>query len=91
MVIPGYTHDVKTAISVPDGTYERVSKRAQDLGMSRSEFFSRAAAHYLDQLDSASVTDQIDQAVAALGEPDGSVADAVSVGHRLLTGTTDDW
>jgi len=59
--------------------------------MSRSEFFSRAAAHYLDELDSDSVTHQIDQAVATLGEPDDGAADAVSVGHRLLTGTTDDW
>jgi hypothetical protein len=89
-VIPGYTSGVKTAISVPDNTYERASKRAQDLGMSRSEFFSRAAAHYLDELDSDSVTHQIDLAVTALGEADDSAA-AVSVGHRLLTYTTDDW
>jgi predicted DNA-binding protein len=91
MVIPGYTDDVKTAISVPDETYERASKRAQDLGMSRSEFFSRAAARYLDELDSESLTHQIDLAVTALGDADDSAADAVSVGHRLLAGTTDDW
>lgn len=90
-VIPGYTHGVKTAISVPADTYERASKRAEDLGMSRSEFFSRAAAHYLDELDSDSVTQQIDQAVTALGTPDDSGADAVNVGHRLLNGITDDW
>lgn len=59
--------------------------------MSRSEFFSRAAAHYLDELDSDSVTDQIDLAVTTLGESDDSAADAVSVGHRLLADTTDDW
>ncbi|MHB8296889.1 MAG: ribbon-helix-helix domain-containing protein [Acidimicrobiales bacterium] len=82
---------MKTAISVPDNTYERASKRAQDLGMSRSEFFSRAAAHYLDELDSDSVTHQIDLAVTALGEADDSAADAVSVGHRLLTDLTDEW
>lgn len=82
---------MKTAISVPDSTYERASKRAQDLGMSRSEFFSRAAARYLDELDSDSVTHQIDRAVAALGASDDSAADAVGVGRRLLTDTTDDW
>ena len=91
MVIPGYTRGVKTAISVPDDTYERASKRAQDLGMSRSEFFSRAAARYLDELDNDSVTHQIDMAVTALGDSDDSAADAVSVAHRLLTGATDDW
>jgi metal-responsive CopG/Arc/MetJ family transcriptional regulator len=91
MVIPGYTSGMKTAISVPDDTYERASKRAQDLGMSRSEFFSRAAARYLDELDSESVTGQIDRAVAALGESDDSVTEAVAAGHRTLAETSDEW
>ena len=89
-VIPSYTEGVKTAISVPDDTYERVSKRAQELGMSRSELFSRAATRYLDELDSESVTRQIDFAVASLGQSDDSAADAVAAGHRLLTATTDE-
>jgi metal-responsive CopG/Arc/MetJ family transcriptional regulator len=90
-VIPSYTEGVKTAISVPDDTYERVSKRAQELGMSRSELFSRAAARYLDELDSESVTRQIDLAVASFGESDDSAADAVAAGHRLLAARTDEW
>jgi len=90
-VIPSCTEDVKTAISVPDATYERVSERAQELGMSRSELFSRAAASYLDELDSESVTHQIDLAVASLGQSDDSAADAVAAGHRLLAATTDEW
>jgi hypothetical protein len=91
MVIPGYTGEVKTAISVPDDTYERASKRARELGMSRSEFFSRAATRYLDELDSESVTHQIDQAVSALGDTDDSANDAVNVGRRLLANGSDDW
>lgn len=59
--------------------------------MSRSEFFSRAAARYLDDLDSESVTHQIDVAVSAFGGADDSAADAVSVGHRVLADTTDHW
>jgi hypothetical protein len=90
-VIPGYTERVKTAISVPDDTYERASKRASELGMSRSEFFSRAADHYLDELDIDSVTEQIDRAVADLGDIDDSAKDAVDVGRRLLATGTDDW
>jgi metal-responsive CopG/Arc/MetJ family transcriptional regulator len=82
---------VKTAISVPDDTYQRASRRAQDLGMSRSEFFSRAAARYLDELDSESITRQVDLAVTALAGEDDSAADAVSAGHRLLVDTPDDW
>jgi metal-responsive CopG/Arc/MetJ family transcriptional regulator len=82
---------MKTAISVPDNTYERASKRAQDLGMSRSEFFSRAAVHYLDELDSDSVIQQIDLVVTTLGEPDDSATDARRAGHRRLIDTTDGW
>ena len=90
-VIPGYTEEVKTAISVPDNTYERVSKRARELGMSRSELFSRAAARYLDELDAESVTRQIDLALSSFGPRDDSAADAVAAGHRLLAATTDEW
>jgi predicted DNA-binding protein len=90
-VIPSYTQCMKTAISVPDDTYERACRRAKDLGMSRSEFFARAAAHYIEQLDSESLTEQIDQAVTALRKADHSAADAVSVGHRVLGSTTDEW
>ena len=82
---------MKTAISVPDDTYERVTKRARELGMSRSELFSRAAARYLDELDAASVTHRIDLAVASFGPLDGSAADAVAAGHRMLAATTDEW
>ena len=82
---------MKTAISVPDYTFERASKRAQDLGMSRSEFFSRAAARYLDELDSESVTGQVNLAVDGLAGKDSSAVDAVSVGHRLLIESADDW
>ena len=53
-------------------------------------FFSRAAP-YLDELDRHSVTHQIDLAVTALGDTHDTAVDAVRVGHRLLTDTTDDW
>ncbi len=91
MVIPGYTHIMKTAISVPDETFEKASRRAHDLGMSRSEFFTRAAARYLDELDAESVTRQIDVALAALGDGDDSAADAVATGHRTLVDESTEW
>lgn len=86
-VIPSYTRGVKTAISVPDRTFERASQRAQDLGMSRSEFFARAADRYLDELDAHSLTTQIDDAIERLDAPDESVADAVVAGRRTLEST----
>jgi len=80
---------VKTAISLPDDTFEQASQRAAELGISRSEFFARAARRYLDELSSRSLTRQIDEALAAAG-PDDSGAAAVTAGRRLLAGQ-DDW
>jgi hypothetical protein len=82
---------VKTAISGPDETFEKASRRAHDLGMSRSEFFAKAAARYLDQLDAESVTRQIDFAVDALGDSDDSATDAVGAGKRVLADQSGDW
>ncbi len=82
---------MKTAISVPDYTYERASKRARELGMSRSEFFSRAAARYLDELDSEPVTGQVNVVVDGPAGEDSSGVDAGSAGHRLLTEAAGDW
>ncbi|HEU0191691.1 MAG TPA: ribbon-helix-helix domain-containing protein [Mycobacterium sp.] len=83
---------MKTAISVPDATFDRVSRRAVTLGMSRSELFTRAAEHYLDELDSGSLTGQIDDALQRLNQvPDESESDAVAVGHRVLSVADDEW
>jgi metal-responsive CopG/Arc/MetJ family transcriptional regulator len=82
---------MKTAISVPDETFEKASRRAHELGMSRSEFFSRAATRYLDELDAESVTDQINQAVDAQSQPDDSESAAVAQGRRVLGGSSDEW
>lgn len=81
---------MKTAISVPDVTFEKATRRAHDLGMSRSEFFARAAARYLDELDAESVTRQIDLAVTALAGADDSAEDAVAVARRLLGDSSGD-
>jgi antitoxin MazE6 len=82
---------MKTAISLPDETFERVSRRASDLGMSRSEFFTRAAQRYLDELDAQSLTGQIDSALERLRGTDEAEAVAVAVGHRVLQGVDDEW
>lgn len=80
---------MKTAISVPDATFEAASRRARELGMSRSEFFSRAAVAYLDQLDGDSLTARIDSSLSD-GVDDGSV-DAVAAAHRFLAANDDSW
>jgi len=82
---------MKTAISLPDETFERACRRASDLGISRSEFFARAAQRYLDELDSQSLTGQIDIALERLAGADEAAAAAVAVGHGVLDGLDDEW
>ena len=62
---------MKTAISVPDQVFNRAQEHAQRLGMSRSEFFARAAARWADELDEENLTSAIDAALATAG-PDGN-------------------
>ncbi len=81
---------MKTAISVPDETFNRAEQRAAALGMSRSEFFTRAAQHYLEELDTHSLTTRIDAAVAITGA-DSSASAAVAAGRRLLAADGDEW
>lgn len=80
---------MKTAISLPEHTFEQASRRAKELGISRSEFFARAAELYLDELDTHSLTQQIDEALQTVG-PDESSSDAVAVGRGRLA-DEDDW
>lgn len=80
---------MKTAISLPDETYEQATRQAAELGISRSEFFARAARRYLDDLAEESLTQQIDEALdVAVG--DDSAAFAVAAGRRVLS-NQDDW
>ena len=59
---------VKTAISVPDETFERVERRAAELGVSRSQFYATAAARYLHDLERSSLTAKINEALELAGE-----------------------
>ena len=80
---------MKTAISVPDDTFDEATKRASELGISRSEFFTRAARRYLDELASRSLTEQVNDALQAAGSDDSAAA-AAAAGRKLLA-TGDDW
>lgn len=55
---------MKTAISVPDVTFERVERAASRLGVSRSEFFARAAERWLDSLEDDRTPEAINRAIA---------------------------
>jgi metal-responsive CopG/Arc/MetJ family transcriptional regulator len=74
---------VKTAISIPDATFERVDRQARELGVSRSEFYTRAAERWLDALDDEHATEQIDRALLAAGEEDSEKAFLDRAAERL--------
>lgn len=74
---------MKTAISVPDDTFEQATRQAAELGISRSEFFARAARRYLDELASRSIAQQVNEALEA-ADGDESAAAAVEAGRRRL-------
>jgi Arc/MetJ family transcription regulator len=88
-VIPSYTRCMKTAISVPDEIFNQVGSRAAELGISRSEFFTRAARQYLGQLANASLAQQIDAAIDAAGDDDSGHA-AAAAGRAFLS-AADEW
>jgi metal-responsive CopG/Arc/MetJ family transcriptional regulator len=68
---------MKTAISLPDETFERVEQAARRMGVSRSEFFARAAERWLDSLDDERTTDAINRAIAGLPD-DSAFTDAAA-------------
>lgn len=57
---------MKTAISLPDDTFQRVDHAARRLGVSRSEFFAQAAERWLNALEDEGTTEAIDRALAGL-------------------------
>jgi metal-responsive CopG/Arc/MetJ family transcriptional regulator len=68
---------MKTAISLPDETFARVEEAAKRLGVSRSEFFARAAERWLDDLEDDETTGAIDRALAGVAQ-DTAFVDAAA-------------
>jgi metal-responsive CopG/Arc/MetJ family transcriptional regulator len=77
---------MKTAISVPDETYQRVERAAKRLGVSRSEFYARAAQSWLDTLEDEATTEAINLAVEGIPS-DSAFTDAAAA--ALVAGDQD--
>jgi predicted DNA-binding protein len=76
---------------MPDETFARAEAQAHALGVSRSEFVTRAIQHYLEDLEKGSLTRQIDAALDVI-HMDDSGRFAVELSHRYLAhGQEDDW
>ena len=51
---------MKTAISIPDPIFEAADSLAQQLGMSRSEFYRRAVEEYIESRQHENVREALD-------------------------------
>ena len=60
----GYTHVVKTAISIPDEVFQAAEELAERLGVSRSELYATAVAEYVAALRSRGVTARLNEVYA---------------------------
>ena len=52
---------MKTAISIPDQLYESIETFLKNAGMSRSEFFQRAARLYLGRVSARALVRNLDR------------------------------
>ncbi len=72
-------HFVKTTISIPSEVYARATRRAKELGTSRSAFFAGAVEKELDASHtSVDVIDRINVVVDAVNDDTGEFTEAAS-------------
>lgn len=82
---------MKTAISLPDSAAERFDRVARRHGMTRSEFYRRAAERYAHELADADLTAQIDDAIDEVGQPADDSAEFRRAANGRLVAMTDEW
>jgi predicted DNA-binding protein len=82
---------MKTAVSMPNETYHRLTGTARKLGLSRSELLTRAAVAYLDELDSETLTDEINRAVDLIGDSDDTRTVVVAASKARMAEIDDEW
>lgn len=82
---------MKTAISVPDETFERIERVAKKHGMNRSQFYATAAAKYADELESNELTAAIDAVADAVNDDDSTTAARAAANRTLSDPITSQW
>ncbi|MPV35498.1 hypothetical protein [Georgenia subflava] len=83
---------MKTAISLPDETFERAERAAKRLGITRSELYARAVDAFVESLDRTSVTSMLDAAIERTGHDDELTELVVSRSRAALESDgEEDW
>ena len=83
-----YTIGMKTAISIPDKTFQQADQLAKRLGFSRSELYATAVAEYLERRVAEQVTARLD---AVYGAADGGIEPALRGSQARPTAREDRW
>ncbi len=65
VVIPGYTHGVKVAVSIPDALFRRAERLARRRKMSRSQLYAVALERLVDGDDDGQITRRLDDVYSA--------------------------
>ena len=76
---------MKTAISVPDKIFERATRYAKKLGISRSELFSRAVLQFLEEHQASEVRASYDRAFGVDAGDDDTAELRRSAARRVLS------
>lgn len=82
---------MKTAISLPDHAGARFDRIARRHGMTRSEFYRRAAEQYADELADADLTARIDDAIEAVGQPGDEPASLRRTANGRAVAVSEEW
>ena len=77
----GYTHSMKTAVSIPDEVFEEAERLARRTKKSRSQLFSDALKEYVARHAPEDVTDAMNRVCAEVGDP---VDEFVSTASRRV-------
>ncbi len=56
---PGYTENMKTAVSMPDELFHQAEASARRLKVSRSEFYAKAIAAFLKNENGDAITERL--------------------------------
>lgn len=84
---------MKTAISIPDSLHESIESFRKTAGLSRSEFFQRAARLYLRRVSAKSVTAGLDRVYAVAERPRDAAFRRAALSHlrEILEDEEEGW
>ena len=83
----GYTHAMKTAISLPDSLFHAADALAKRTGMSRSELFREALTDYIE----AHKNDHVREALDAVYAEQPSQLDDTLMRMQIMSLPKEDW